>query len=232
MPPQLGTVVGSPNPRTRLISVAIGTSRINLSALPEPGSSSVDRSFCTAKLVYNPAEIRRLAQNHTLHGSVVPVDHGTQFRLRNQSHRSGQGLFESFPGLPKGDDVVAPNRLQQVEVLDNVATARGAEFLEQSCPRPVRQTAPDGRVAVNNENPDRHDGRRDRYLPRTVSRFSCSARERKVANVSFIRQRLGRSRFSERAVTPNRANPGCSGAGHASRCRANGVSRSKRRGRP
>ena len=81
-----------------------------------PCSSSVYRSFGLSKLIRDPSEVRGLAEDHVLHGSVVLFNHLAQFRLRNQSHRSGSRFFEPFPSLPERDKVVVPNRFQQVDV--------------------------------------------------------------------------------------------------------------------
>ena len=80
------------------------------------GSGSVDCSFGNSKLIRDPSEVRGLAQDHARHGPVIPFDHRAQFRMRNQSHPSGNGFFEPLPGLPERDQVVVPNRVQQMGV--------------------------------------------------------------------------------------------------------------------
>ena len=76
----------------------------------------VDRHFGSSKLFHHPSEFRRFAKNHTAHGPVVAFNHPSQFRLGDQSQRSGDGLLEPLPSLSERDEVVVPNRVQQGDI--------------------------------------------------------------------------------------------------------------------
>ena len=80
-------------------------------AMPPAGSGPVHRRFRQAKPVDDSFELRSAAENHVLHGSVVPLDGRVKFLLGDQPQRSGNRFLEALPCLPEGDEIVRADRV-------------------------------------------------------------------------------------------------------------------------
>ena len=90
-----------------------------------PESDPVRFDLRVPQPIHDPSERRRVARDHVAHGPIIPRDHLVQFGLRNQPQRSRNRLLETLSGLPEGNEIVAPDRVEQDGIGEGGLAGRG-----------------------------------------------------------------------------------------------------------